>query len=51
MMESHHAAGVPLPISATRLRAPSAKKRIGFELAMAMITTTKIGSVKFTPLM
>ena len=48
---NHHAAGVAPPKSANFFKDPSANWRIGRELAIAMITTTKIGSVKLTPLM
>ena len=44
-MDNHHAAGVFLPKPATILKAPSAKYKTGRELAMAMMTTTKTGSV------
>ena len=43
-MESHHANGVFPPNAANRERQLSAKRRMGLELAMAMMTKTKIGS-------
>ena len=43
---SHQAEGVPLPSAAAFDIMASAKRRTGRLAAMAMITTTKIGSVK-----
>ena len=42
-IENHHATGVLPPAAANKERQVSAKRRIGLELAMAMITKTKIG--------
>ena len=44
-IDNHHAAGVLFPNTATLLRADSAKDITGLEAAIAIITTTKIGSV------
>ncbi len=46
---SHHAAGVAPPSAATRASVRSARARIGWLEASAMITTTKSASVKATP--
>ena len=45
---NHHEAGVPFPIAETLAITLSVKRMIGSELAMAMITTTKIASATFT---
>src|SRR5215469_11312225 len=45
---NHHEAGVPFPIAETFAITASVKRMIGSELAIAMITTTKIGSATFT---
>ena len=47
-MESHQAAGLPPPRAATLPSAASATTMTGRVEARAMITTTKIGSVKST---
>ena len=45
---NHHEAGVPFPIAETLAITVSVNRMIGSELAMAMITTTKIASETFT---
>ncbi len=47
-MVNHQAAGPYPPIAATLARALSAIQRTGLELAMVMMTTTKIGSAVLT---
>ncbi len=47
---NHQAAGVPFPIAATLDISPSAKRSTGRLAAIAMITTTKSGSVKILSL-
>src|SRR3984893_14612211 len=44
---NHHEAGVPFPIAETLAITVSVKRTISSELAMAMITTTKIASPTF----
>ncbi len=46
-MESHHAPGVEPPKAASFANQFSVKRRIGLELAIAIITTTKTGSAAF----
>ena len=46
-MDNHHIVGVPRPSAAIRAIAFSANRRIGNELAIAIITTTNTASAIF----